>query len=73
MDGEMSLLDRLRTDRPSEPTARGRLATSIDLAREHAIRSHEPRGWLGGVLIGAWSALLSLLAVALPMLLVWAT
>jgi hypothetical protein len=73
MDGEMSLLDRLRTDRPSEPTARGRLATSIDLAREHAIRSHEPQGWLGGVLIGAWSALLSLLAIALPMLLVWAT
>jgi hypothetical protein len=73
MDGEMSLLDRLRTDRPSEPTARRRLAASMDLAREHAIRSHEPQGWLGGVLIGAWSALLSLLAVALPMLLVWAT
>jgi hypothetical protein len=73
MDGEMSLLDRLRPDRPSEPTGRGRLATRIDLAREHAIRSHEPQGWLGGVLIGAWSALLSLLAVALPMLLVWAT
>jgi hypothetical protein len=73
MDGEMSLLDRLRTDRLSEPTGRGRLATSIDLAREHAIRSHEPQGWFGGVLIGAWSALLSLLTVALPMLLVWAT
>jgi hypothetical protein len=85
MDGEMSLLDRLRTDRPfsqargrgtlrSRPaTAQGRLAARFDLAREHAIRSHEPQGWLGGVLIGAWSALLSLLAVALPMLLVWAT
>jgi hypothetical protein len=85
MDGEMSLLDRLRTDRPSSrargrgtrwsrsATAQGRLAARFDLAREHAIRSHEPQGWLGGVLIGAWSALLSLLAVALPMLLVWAT
>ncbi len=52
---------------------RGRLAARLDLAREHAIRSHEPQGWLGGVLIGAWTALLSLLAVALPLLLVWAT
>lgn len=82
----MSLLDRLRADRPattadrparaaSAPAQgrRGGLVGRLDLAREHAIRSHEPQGWLGGVLIGAWSALLSLLAVALPLLLVWAT
>lgn len=93
MDGEMSLLDRLRPDRPSTTSrdralpparsrtgtatggtsARGGIAGRLDLAREHAVRSHEPQGWLGGVLIGAWAALLSLLAVALPVLLVWAT
>jgi hypothetical protein len=86
MVGEMSLLDRLRADRPAttadrpappaataSPGRRGGLVGRLDLAREHAIRSHEPQGWLGGVLIGAWSALLSLLAVALPLLLVWAT
>ncbi|HET8614488.1 MAG TPA: DUF6350 family protein [Actinomycetales bacterium] len=89
----MSLLDRLRTDRPSRqargpsssspssssPSSSGpssvpsRLASRIELAREHAIASHEPQGWLGGVLMGAWSALVSLLTVALPVLLVWAT
>jgi hypothetical protein len=81
MDGEMSLLDRLRAERPSESPARRRLRARLDSglgarfdqAREHAIRSHEPQGWLGGVLIGAWSALLSLLAIGLPLLLAWAT
>jgi hypothetical protein len=76
MDGEMSLLDRLRTDRTPESTARGRLAARLDrwdVARDHVIRSHEPQGWLGGVLVGAWSALVSFLAVALPLLLAWAT
>jgi hypothetical protein len=83
MDGEMSLLDRRRADRPAEPAtrerpdggafARGRLAASLDLAREHAIRSHEPAGWPGSVLLGCWSALLSLLVIALPVLLAWAT
>jgi hypothetical protein len=73
----MSLLDRLRADHPTVPTTgratMGRLAARLDLAREHPIRSHEPQGWLGGALLGAWSALLSLFAVALPMLVVWAT
>jgi hypothetical protein len=86
MEGDMSLLDRLRTDRPSTETrgrgtsssaatgsVRGRLTSRLDLAREHAIRSHEPQGWLGGVLLGGWAALTSLLTVALPLLLVWAT
>jgi hypothetical protein len=84
MDGEMSLLDRRRADRPATSaalertgrvggSARGRLSAGLDLARERAVFSHEPQGWLGGVLIGAWSALLGWLAVALPILLVWAT
>lgn len=77
----MSLLDRLRIDRaagsavgaPRAGTAGRRLASRLEAAGDHAIRSHEPEGWLGSALVGAWTALLSLLAVALPVLLVWAT
>jgi hypothetical protein len=82
MGDEMSLLDRLRAD-PTPPSTAGRRAsatprtvstgaTTVSVATRSAARAAQATGVVMAGLTGIWTAALSWLCVALPVLLVWA-
>jgi hypothetical protein len=82
MGDEMSLLDRLRADPTSSPRSPRRTpvgasgvqagGSSISVATRAAARAAEATGLVMAALSGVWTAALSWLCVALPVLLVWA-
>jgi hypothetical protein len=67
----MSLLDRLRADSPTPRTTMTGGST-ISVATRAAARAAEATGLVMAALTGVWTAALSWLCLALPMLLVWA-
>src|SRR4051812_38569598 len=83
MGDDMSLLDRLRADPTSSATPPRRTSagasrvqatgpSSLSVATRAAARAAEATGVVMAALSGVWTAALSWLCVALPMLLVWA-
>jgi hypothetical protein len=83
MGDEMSLLDRLRADPTSSAAPPRRTSagasrvqatgpSSLSVATRAAARAAEATGLVMAALSGVWTAALSWLCVALPVLLVWA-
>src|SRR4051812_5984076 len=83
MGDDMSLLDRLRADPTSSATPPPRTSagasrvqatgpSSLSVATRAAARAAEATGVVMAALSGVWTAALSWLCVALPVLLVWA-